>query len=122
MIRLAQAKNIPNTRFFVGDCFNLAAICPVAGAVVSRGVLLSHYGAQQGEAFLRSARACLVEGGFVFCDFLNEAGRGNYRHIAANKTYFQPEEVCALAVRAGLRGTKIYGEHERRALFVYAER
>ena len=122
MIRLAEAKNIPKSRFVKGDCFSLGAICPPAGAVVSRGVLLSHYGPQQGEALLRSTRSCLVDGGFVFCDFLNHGGRAKYHHVALNKTYFRSEEVCALAARAGFRGIKVYGEPERRVLVLCAQR
>jgi len=121
MIAIAQAKQIPQARFLVGDCFELRASCPEAGAIVSRGVLLSHYGRQQGEALLRSARACLVEGGFVFRDFLNQTSRDRYQHIARNKTYFEPEEICAMADRAGLKSPKIFGESERRVRQLYAE-
>jgi len=122
MIARAQAKGVPHTRFLLGDCFEIRTNCPAAGAVVSRGVLLSHYGSQQGEALLRAAAACLVRGGFIFWDFLNQTSRAKYHHIAENKTYFEAEEVYAMALRAGLRKPKIYGETERRVLLLYAER
>ncbi len=122
MIRIAQAKHLPKASFIVGDCFNLSASCPKAGTVVSRGVLLSHYGVSQGEALLRNAHSCLVERGFVLWDFLNHAARTKHRHIAENKTYFEAEEVCAMAIRAGFGICKIYGEPDRRVRMVYAER
>jgi SAM-dependent methyltransferase len=122
MIQTAQAKQIPKARFLVGDCFNLAKSCPNAGAIVSRGVLLSHYGPQQGELLLKSAHDCLVERGFVFLDFLNKAGRDNYRHVPENKSYFEGEEVCTMAFRAGFRTAKVYAEQERRVRMILAEK
>ena len=121
MISVARAKALPRASFVVGDCFNLAATCPLAGTVVSRGVLLSHYGAEQGQELLRSARSALVEGGFILWDFLNLAGRTAYRHVAENKVYFEPEDICAMATRAGFRSPAIQGESNRRVLMVYAE-
>lgn len=121
MIRIAQSKQVPRSKFIVGDCFRLQALCPAAGAVVSRGVLLSHYGAEQGEELLRSARTSLVNSGFIFWDFLNDAGRAKFRHLAENKTYFKPETICDLATRAGLRNPVIYGEEGRRVRMLYAE-
>lgn len=122
MIRHAVAKRVTGARFLVGDCFDLGAHCPKAGAVVSRGVLLSHYGAGQGLALLRSAYACLVDAGFILWDFLNRAARSKHRHIADNKTYFDAEEVRALAQETGFRVARIYGEPERRVRLLYAER
>lgn len=121
MVDLAQRKQIVNARFVVGDCFNLEASCPKAGAVVSRGVILSHYGHDQAAALLRSARSVLCQGGFVLFDFLNEASRGQYKHLPQNKTYFSGAEVCHLAGEAGFRTTTVYGELERRVRVLLAE-
>jgi len=122
MIRLARAKHIPKSRFLVADCFKLRASCPKAGAIVSRGVLLSHYGSRQGEALLQSAHSCLVERGFIFWDFLNQAAVAKYGHIAANKTHFEAKEICAMATRAGFGASTILGEPDRRVRMLYAER
>jgi SAM-dependent methyltransferase len=121
MIKFAAAKKLPKARFLVGDCFDLSANCPKAGAIVSRGVLLSHYGHRQAETLLSSARASLVPGGFVFWDFLNGRARGKYQHSPDNKTYFDPEEICGLAIRAGFRTATTPGEPERRAGILLAE-
>jgi SAM-dependent methyltransferase len=122
MIELARAKNVPKARFLVGDCFNLRRSCPKAGAIISRGVLLSHYGPHLAEPLLKSAHDCLEEGGFVFCDFLNAAGRGKYHHVPENKTHFEADEVCAAARRAGFVTATVYGSAKRRVRMVLAEK
>jgi SAM-dependent methyltransferase len=122
MIRLADGKRIPGAHFLVGDCFELAAMAPPAGAVISRGVLLSHYGPEEGRALLQSARADLVPGGFILFDFLNQAALGRHTHVAGNKAYFLSAEVCHMAQAAGFRAARILGEDERRVLALVAER
>lgn len=121
MIKRAQAKHIPNARFIIGDCFDISGNCPKAGAVVSRGVLLSHYGHHQGEILLRSARTALVEGGFILWDFLNRAGRAKFQHVPRNKTFFDPPEICAMATRAGFGTYMIIGDDDRRVGLLFAQ-
>jgi SAM-dependent methyltransferase len=121
MLRLARRKQIPRATFVLGDCFRLAELCPPAGAVLSRGVLLSHYGLAQGEALLRAAKSVLVPGGFVLFDFLNASARSRYAHAAENKTYFAGPEISSLAHRAGFEAANILGEIERRVLLLLAE-
>ncbi len=121
MLRLARQKQIPRATFLLGDCFRLAELCPTAGAVLSRGVLLSHYGLAQGEVLLRAAKAVLVPGGFVLFDFLNASARSRYAHAAENKTHFAGPEISFLAHRAGFKTADILGEVERRVLLLRAE-
>ena len=121
MIEVARSKQIAHAKFFVGDCFKLSSICPKAGAVFSRGVLLSHYGKEQGTELLGSARACLEEQGFILWDFLNAAARPASQHAPKNKAYFESDEVCAMATGAGFRVAKVLGEPERRAQILLAE-
>jgi SAM-dependent methyltransferase len=120
MIRAARAKRLAKTRFLVGDCFDLPSLCPRAGAVLSRGVLLSHYGRRQGQAILKAARAALVPGGFLVFDFLNQAARTKYRHAPENKTWFTGEEIQSLARRAGFSTVRTLGKANRRALLLLA--
>jgi SAM-dependent methyltransferase len=121
MIRMAQAKQLATATFVVGDCFQLSSACPKAGAVLSRGVLLSHYGPQQGKALLGSARAALIQGGFILLDFLNQSGRAKFPHAPENKSYFEPAEVCEMAIASGFRRTQILGEDQRRVRLLLAE-
>jgi SAM-dependent methyltransferase len=121
MIRVARAKRLARTKFLVGDCFDLPSLCPRAGAVLSRGVLLSHYGRQQGQAILHAARAVLVPGGFLVFDFLNEAARTHYGHAPENKTWFTGKEIQSMARQAGFSIVTILGKPNRRALLLLAE-
>jgi SAM-dependent methyltransferase len=121
MIRVARAKRLAKTRFLVGDCFHLGALCPRAGAILSRGVLLSHYGRRQGQSILNAARASLAPGGFLAFDFLNEAARTKHRHAPENKTWFTGEEIQSMAGRAGFPTVTILGRSKRRVLLVLAE-
>jgi SAM-dependent methyltransferase len=121
MIRAARAKRVAKTRFFVGDCFDLPSLCPGAGAVLSRGVLLSHYGRRQGLSILKAARSALVAGGFLVFDFLNEAARSHYRHAPENKTWFTAEEIQSMARRAGFSIVSTLGKPRRRVLLLLAE-
>ncbi len=121
MIRVARAKGLAQTRFLVGDCFELPSLCPRAGAVLSRGVLLSHYGGEQGQAILNAARAALVPGGFLVFDFLNQAAQTQHRHAPENKTWFTRQEIEAMARRTGFSAVTTLGNPNRRALLLLAE-
>jgi SAM-dependent methyltransferase len=121
MIQLACAKHVNHTKFMVGDCFDLPSFCPKAGAIISRGVLLSHYGSEQSYDILSAARAALVPGGFVVFDFLNEAARHQHTHAPENKTWFSREEIRLIARRAGFSSSKILGHQTRRVLLLLAE-
>ena len=121
MIEAARAKGLANTTFQVGDCFQLPALCPRAGAVLSRGVLLSHYGREQGQKLLNAARAALVPGGFLVCDFLNEAARARQRHAPENKIWFHGKEILAMARLAQFGTVTILGGPRRRARLLLAE-
>jgi SAM-dependent methyltransferase len=121
MIRAARAKHLAKTKFLVGDCFDLPSICPKAGVVVSRGVLLSHYGRKQGQGILKAARNALVPGGFLVFDFLNQAARTKYLHLPVNKTLFTSKEIQSMALRAGFIVVSVLGNPNRRVLLVLAE-
>jgi predicted TPR repeat methyltransferase len=122
MIRAANAKQISNAKFVVGDCFKLSDICPKAAAVLSRGVLLSHYGEKQAIELLSSGLDCLVDGGFILWDFLNADGRYSYQHTPENKAYFSAAEVDSMAKGAGFKTVKVLGEPQRRVQLLLAER
>ena len=118
MLGVAAAKGIARARFLAGDCFRLAELCPKAGAVLSRGVLLSHYGRLQGRALLESAAKVLLPGGFLLFDFLNELARRNYEHSPEDKTYYTPRQACGLARGLAFKTVTVRGEAERRVLLL----
>jgi SAM-dependent methyltransferase len=119
MIEVARRKRIPNTKFLVADAFHLPSLCPTAAAVLSRGVLLSHYGHRHGAELLKAFRMSLIPKGFLILDFLNDAARGHHRHAPDAKTYFIGDEVSHMAQRAGFVSTEIIGRMERRVLLLY---
>lgn len=121
MIRAAKRKRIPNTRFVVADCFQLANLLPPAGAVISRGVLLSHYGVRHGLSLLRAARRALVPGGFILFDFLNARGRAGSAHVPETKRWFTAAEVRALACRAGLVQIQLLSQSNLRVRLLLAQ-
>lgn len=121
MIRRARAKQIPRAQFLVGDCFQLASLCPKAGAVFSRGVLLSHYGPEHALDLIAGFRAVLVDHGFALWDFLNQTGRAGSSHVPDQKAYFDGESVCELARKAGFASARVLGEPARRVGVVLAE-
>jgi SAM-dependent methyltransferase len=120
MVRVAKAKNLAKCGFLVGDCFAIPDVCSHAGLIVSRGVLLSHYGSEHGVALLKAARSALVPGGFVVFDFLNEGGRTRHQHVPENKTWFTGEEVKTMARNAGFSTVSISGKADRRVLILVA--
>ncbi len=122
MIRVASAKQIPSARFILGDCFELSLLCPKAGVILSRGVLLSHYGRAQGQAFLHAVLPALIPGGFFIFDFLNINARSASLHVPENKTYFSAGEVRSMLQLAGFGPVAIGAEQERRALIAVARR
>jgi len=124
MIDRAVQKQIPRARFVVADCFRMPELCAPAGAAISRGVLLSHYGRVQGEQLLAACGSALVKGGFLIFDFLNQAAQIRHAHQPEHKTYFTPESVCLMARRTGFARASILGgdPRERRVLLLLAQR
>ena len=121
MIAVAREKQLPNATWRVGDCFQMASLGSQAGAVVSRGVLLSHYGRGSGREFLRAAHQALVPGGFLVTDFLNAEARATARHAPEEKTWFEKPEVEELARQVGFSRVAIRGRPGDRVRWLTAE-
>ena len=121
MIQRARRKHINNARFILGDCFDLTRMCPPAGMILSRGILLSHYGSAHGPDLMRSLRAALLPKGVLLIDFLNSKARARHEHAPDSKAYFEGEELRQMARAAGFRSARITGEMERRVLLLFAE-
>jgi SAM-dependent methyltransferase len=122
MLDMAAQRSLPGTQWVLGNCFELASHMTAAGAVFSRGILLSHYGPRWAPLLLRQVQQALVpDGGFAILDFLNAAARHAYPCNPGNKTYFHSAEIEALARAAGFRRARILGQPQRRVLLVLAE-
>jgi SAM-dependent methyltransferase len=122
MLEVAARRQLPRTRFVEGNCLELAHYVSGAGAVLSRGVLLSHYGRRWATVLLEQARqAVLPDGGFALLDFLNAAARDAYPANPANKAYFHADEMELLGRQAGFGRTRVLGGPERRVLLLLVE-
>jgi SAM-dependent methyltransferase len=123
MLGVAAARRLPRTEFLETSCFEFACRIAPAGAVLSRGILLSHYGHRWALPLLRQVHDALVaEGGFAVLDFLNDLARYDYPANPKNKTYFTARQIQSLASEAGFRSSSILGQSNRRVLMLLAER
>lgn len=120
MVRRARAKRLAGAKFKVADCFSCRSCPRRAGAVLSRGVLLSHYGRAHAAQFLTAARSALLPGGFLVADFLNAAARSAHRHAPGNKTWFRAAHIKSMALEAGFAQARILGAPSRRCLVLLA--
>jgi SAM-dependent methyltransferase len=134
MLAAAAARRLPRVELLEASCFELAGPatrstgypgCPVgpAGAVLSRGILLSHYGDRWVAPLLAQVREILSpDGGFAILDFLNALTRHDYPANPDNKTYYTAEQIRCQADEAGFRRSSILGEPNRRVLLLLAEK
>jgi SAM-dependent methyltransferase len=123
MVAIAARRQLPHSQFVEGNCFALARHVTGAGAVVSRGILLSHYGRRWALPLFEQIRQSLLpDGGFALLDFLNAAARDEYDSNPTNKTYYRAEQIEKTAKQAGFRRVAILGEPHRRTLLVFVER
>jgi SAM-dependent methyltransferase len=123
MLAIAAARNLPRAEFIEGNCFALARHAADAGAVFSRGILLSHYGRRWAPLLFGQVHQALrSDRGFAILDFLNAAAREQFDSNPQNKTYYHADQIEKMAKQAGFRRIAILGEPRRRTLFVLAER
>lgn len=123
MLAVAARRQLPRTRLVAGNCFTLAQHVSRAGSVLSRGILLSHYGPRWAPILLEQVRQSLVpDGGFALLDFLNAAARNEHASNPDNKSYYHPQQMEVLAKEAGFGRASILGESDRRVLLILAER
>jgi SAM-dependent methyltransferase len=123
MLAAAARRGLARVRLVEASCFDLAKHVAGAGAVLSRGILLSHYGPRWMPLLLQQVLQSLVpDGGFAILDFLNAASRNLYACHPENKTYFHGQQIEAAARQAGFRQVSVVGEPQRRVLTVLAER
>ncbi len=101
MLEVARRRQLPVSEFLQANGFELPRCVAAAGAVLSRGVLLSHYGRRLAPELMGAIRAALVPNGFAILDFLNLASRHKFASEADNKTYFEAAELAIMGRQAG---------------------
>ena len=122
MLAVAARRRLPSTRLVAANCFELARHVSGAGAVLSRGVLLSHYGPRWAPVLFDEIRRALVpDGGLALLDFLNATARDSYPSNPDNKTYYSSDQIQWLGQQAGFRRTCILGDSQRRVLLALLE-
>ena len=112
MLAAAAARRLPRVELLEASCFELAGRTAPSGAVLSRGILLSHYGHRWVVPLLRQVHEVLLpDGGFAILDFLNSLTRHDYPANPDNKTYY----TARADLLPGRRGRFPPIEHPRRA-------
>lgn len=122
MLAVAEGRQLARAEFRQGNCFTLAGLVSEAGMVLSRGILLSHYGRRLVPVLWDQIRRALrPEGGVAMLDYLNAAARHEYPASPENKTYYDAAEMEGLASAAGFRRATTLGDSRRRVRMILAE-
>lgn len=116
MLKIAKRKSIPNSNFYKRSVFELNFWIDRFDFVVSRGVLLSHYGKQHATDIISSLCGVLQPEGMIIIDFLNKDVEGNYEHLPTNKEYYSASEMIHIANNAGCKDIEIIGQTNQRTL------
>jgi ubiquinone/menaquinone biosynthesis C-methylase UbiE len=109
MILRAREKSIPCSTFIVADAFALPIKDSTIDTVMSRGVLISHYGRRHAENFFNEVARVIIPGGIFIIDYLHAGGRKFFPYETVYKTYFNKEYISILADRTGFALGQIDG-------------
>jgi len=93
MISKAKQKVIPNSAFIIADAFSLPFPNSSFDMLVSRGVMLSHYGLPHLHDLLREIARVIRPGGIAILDYLHTGGMVFYPYKTEGKTYFGKGEI-----------------------------
>ena len=118
MLRVAAAKAIPNAEWRLGDSFDQDWHPMRPAAVVSRGVLISHYGCELTQVLLKKLAHSFDAGGFALLDFLSAEAPSSQRAIAPNKTHYPPDWIADQARRSGFHDVVIEGNADDRVRYL----
>ncbi len=109
MLNAAASKSIRNSEWRLDDVFEGGWIGRRHAAVLSRGILLSHYGDELARLLIAQTVKTLVPGGFALFDFLSVEAPEATKILAPNKTYFCPDWLIDQAKRLGSSGAVVAG-------------
>ena len=116
MINKANEKNIKNAKFIKMDCFDLCNIGMKMDVIISRGIIISHYGTKLSKQLLGTLKKCLKQNGIIILDFLNKESKDKFSYLVDDKEYYNSKEIESIIKEIGFSKIKIYGEKENRIL------
>ena len=114
MLDLARDRLMPGSSFIEGNVFEADCIPHGCSAIISRGVLLSHYGAENGLHLLRILRGCILDAGILILDALNKEAPD----LPPNKAGYGLEELSEMAIRSGFSHAELIAPPTRSSLFI----
>lgn len=117
MVRIARHRGLPSADFVIGDGFAMPFPDARFDVVVSRGVLVSHYGLNNSRDLLREVFRVLACGGAFVFDFLNGQAAPS-SHVAYGKQLFHAAEIAKVAGHVGLRVKHVSGRPTARTRFM----
>lgn len=117
MILEAKKKNIKDMTFYTKSLFDLDEnIDGTFDIIVSRGILLSHYGLEYLDEILDKLFTLTNNKGFVLIDFLNKNVSIDNAHLPQNKEYFLQDTIKNHAIKSGFSNVEINGDNTQRVL------
>jgi len=117
MISEARKKNISNMNFHKKSFFNLDKnIDGSFDLIVSRGILVSHYGIEYLNEILEVIFNVTKNHGYVIFDFLNKKAILEDVHLPQNKEYYLHTTIVEYALKIGFTNVEIYGKSTGRVL------
>jgi len=118
MIDKAKKKNIANAQFKQMDCFDVENLKIKFDAIISRGIICSHYGEELTIEFLIKLKNILKPRGIIILDVLNKLAENKYAYKVQNKAYYTSDQISAIGSHCGFRRTKVYGSVNSRVWIV----
>ncbi len=118
MLNVATSKSIRNAEWQLDDVFEGAWSRMRHAAVLSRGILLSHYGNELASLLIAHTVKALTPGGFALFDFLSVEAPEATKILAPNKTYFCPDWLVDQAKRLGSSGAEVAGDLNSRVRYL----
>lgn len=118
MLDVARSKKIGNAVFINDNVFDYLCKNAEATMIVSRGVLLSHYGQDLAVKLLELSYNSLKRGGKIFFDMINATDADRPKQ----KTAYTANEMVEIAEKIGFKNIRVYGEVGYPLLYLEAEK
>ncbi|MDQ2106433.1 class I SAM-dependent DNA methyltransferase [Azospirillum isscasi] len=114
MLDLARTRLGTGSMLIEGNVFEADCIPAGCSAIISRGVLLSHYGAENGLTLLKILRGRILDAGILILDALNKEDPD----LPHNKTGYGLKELAEMAAMSWFSRVELIAPPTRSSLFV----